>query len=259
MAARDGGWNTLWCLDRGAEIALETRLKRQEMTMSKKQIRIFLADDHTVLRAGLRALLNREPDMKVVGEAEDGESCVRQVVLSKPDIVLLDINMPCCGGLEALPRLGALVPDTRVLVLTMHDDPEYLKQVLASGGAGYVLKQAASEELLSAIRAVYDGGIYLHPQHTRVLLDAAVDRQKDTRAAPMDEKHARYANLSEREAQIFKLVALGHRNGEIAEMLHLSVKTVETYKSRLMQKLGLRSRAALVRLALDLGILDEAG
>jgi DNA-binding NarL/FixJ family response regulator len=226
--------------------------------MPTKRIHIFLADDHTVLRAGLRALLSGEPDMKVVGEAEDGESCVRQVAQIQPDVVLLDINMPRCGGLDALPQLRAVAPDTRVLVLTMHDDVEYLRQVLASGGAGYVLKQAASEELLSAIRAVHDGGIYLHPQHTRVLLDDAVDKQKKQEITPTDEKQARYNSLSEREAQIFKLVALGHRNSEIADMLYLSVKTVETYKSRLMQKLGLRSRAALVRLALELGVLDEA-
>ncbi len=222
-----------------------------------KPIRIFLADDHAVLRAGLKALLSSQPDMDVIGEAEDGETCVRRVVLQQPDVVLLDINMPRCNGLEALTQLRQQVPDTRVLILTMHDDPEYLRQVLASGGSGFVLKQAPSDELLAAIRAVYDGGIFLHPQHTRVLLDDAVDKQKEQEAPPVDEKQARFANLSEREAQIFKLVALGHRNSEIADMLHLSVKTVETYKSRLMQKLGLRSRAALVRYALELGILDD--
>lgn len=222
-----------------------------------KPIRIFLADDHAVLRAGLKALLSSQPDMDVIGEAEDGETCVRRVVLQKPDVVLLDINMPRCNGLEALTQLRQQAPDTRVLILTMHDDPEYLRQVLASGGSGFVLKQAPSDELLAAIRAVYDGGVFLHPQHTRVLLDDAVDKQKEQETPPVDEKQARFANLSEREAQIFKLVALGHRNSEIADMLHLSVKTVETYKSRLMQKLGLRSRAALVRYALELGILDD--
>lgn len=222
-----------------------------------KPIRIFLADDHAVLRAGLKALLNAEPDMEVVGEAEDGEACVRQVTLLRPDVVLLDINMPRCNGLEALKSLQEQTPGTRVLVLTMHDDPGYLRQVLASGGAGYVLKQAASEELLSAIRAVHGGGIYLHPQHTRVLLEDISERQRPDQVSPVSEKEERYRSLSEREAQIFKLVALGHRNSEIAEMLYLSVKTVETYKARLMHKLGVRSRAALVRYALDLGILDE--
>lgn len=225
---------------------------------TSRPIRVFLADDHTVLRAGLRSLLSNEPDMEVVGEAGDGESCVRQVVLLRPDVILLDINMPRCNGLEALEKIRELAPECRVLVLTMHDDPGYLRQVLASGGAGYVLKQAASEELLSAIRAVHGGGVYLHPRHTKLLLEDAVDKAGDAQQAqPPDEKTARYQTLSEREAQIFKLVALGHRNSEIADMLHLSVKTVETYKARLMQKLGLRSRAALVRYALELGILDE--
>ncbi len=220
-----------------------------------KSIRIFLADDHTVLRAGLKALLNAEADMQVVGEAEDGDACVRQVVGLRPDVVLMDINMPRCNGLEALAKVRQLLPESRVLILTMHDDPEYLRQVLASGGAGYVLKQAASDELLSAIRAVHGGGVYLHPRHAKVLLEDTLHRPAQTESsAPTD---SRISTLSEREEEVFRLVALGHRNGEIAEMLHLSVKTVETYKSRMMEKLGLRSRAALVRYALELGILNE--
>lgn len=220
-----------------------------------KPIRILLADDHTVLRAGLKALLNAEADMQVVGEAEDGETCVRQTVVLKPDVVLMDINMPRCNGLEALERVRQLAPQSRVLVLTMHDDPEYLRQVLSTGGAGYVLKQAASDELLSAIRAVHQGGVFLHPQHAQLLLQqqvAASPNQPDLSA-----QEQRFQSLSEREAQIFRLVALGHRNGEIAEMLFLSVKTVETYKARLMEKLGLHTRSALVRYALEIGVLGE--
>ncbi|MCB0112550.1 MAG: response regulator transcription factor [Caldilineaceae bacterium] len=225
------------------------------MSLSNKAIRILLADDHSVLRAGLRSMLNAEPDMQVIGEAEDGQSCVRQATLLHPDIILLDINMPRCNGLEALTVLRQQAPHSRVLVLTMHDDAGYLRQVLSSGGAGYVLKQAAGDELLSAIRAVYGGGVFLHPQHTQTLLaplpSAKATDKVDT---PADDKlHI----LSEREAEIFKLVALGHRNSEIANMLCLSVKTVETYKSRLMQKLGITSRSALVRLALELGVLVE--
>ncbi|MBI3957884.1 MAG: response regulator transcription factor [Chloroflexi bacterium] len=220
-----------------------------------KSIRIFLADDHTVLRAGLKALLNAEADMQVVGEAEDGDACVRQVIGLRPDVVLMDINMPRCNGLEALEKVRKLAPDCRVLILTMHDDPEYLRQVLAAGGAGYVLKQAASDELLSAIRAVHGGGVYLHPRHTQLLLQQQITTPQE---APDKNSHdQRFQSLSERESQIFRLVALGHRNGEIAEMLHLSVKTVETYKSRLMEKLGLRTRSALVRYALEIGALAE--
>lgn len=217
-------------------------------------IRILLADDHTVLRAGLKALLNAEPDMTVVGEAGDGDECVALATERRPDVILLDIKMPNCSGLEALERLRTCAPESRVLVLTMHDDAGYLRQVLTAGGAGYVLKEAASDELLSAIRAVYQGGTYLHPNHTRILLDDTLDSQK---SGGDDEATGRYHQLSDREAQVFKLVALGHRNSEIAEMLHLSVKTVETYKARLKQKLGLRSRAALVRYALELGILED--
>ena len=224
-----------------------------------KPIRIFIADDHSVLRAGLRALLEAEPDMRVVGEAEEGESCIRQVAALQPDVVLLDINMPGMNGLEALKRLREQAPDSRALILTMHDDAGYLRQALALGGAGYVLKQAAGDELLMAIRTVHSGGVYLHPKHTQILLEQSLDQQKEEAVAPSSEKEARYRSLSRREAQIFKLVALGYRNHEIAEQLFLSVKTVETYKARLMQKLGVRSRVELVRYALELGVLDTEG
>jgi DNA-binding NarL/FixJ family response regulator len=219
------------------------------------KIRILIADDHAVLRDGLRSLFNAEADMQVVGEAADGVICVQLAMALRPDIVLLDINMPLCNGLEALVKLRQLAPVSRVLVLTMHDDADYLRQVLALGGAGYVLKEAASDELLAAIRAVYGGGVYLHPRHAYLLLEGAQPSPVTTQSAAAQDE--RYQLLSEREAEIFKLVALGHRNRDIAEMLHLSVKTVETYKVRLMQKLGLPSRAALVRYALELGILGN--
>lgn len=219
-------------------------------------IRLLLVDDHAVLRAGLRSLLNAEEDMEVIGEAESGGQAVDMAHAMQPDVVLMDVTMPGMSGVEATRRIKQADPDMQVLALTMHDDASYLRDMLEVGGAGYVLKKAASDELLSAIRVVYQGGTFLHPSHTKVLLDDMVDRNKGA-GGPADEKQARYESLSEREAQVFKLVALGHRNSEIAEMLHLSVKTVETYKARLMQKLGLRSRAALVRYALELGILED--
>jgi DNA-binding NarL/FixJ family response regulator len=215
-------------------------------------IRVVLTDDHAVLRSGLKALLEADGDLEVVGESADGEACVDQVINLDPDIAILDINMPHCDGLEALEILQSRAPRTRVLILTMHDDIEYLRKVLALGGAGYVLKQSASEELLSAIRTVVSGGVYLHPDHARVLAEVEVASTQPT----MDEPHKRLAALSEREAEVLELIALGYRNTEIAEMAHLSVKTVETYKSRLMQKLDLHSRAALVRFALDLDLLN---
>ncbi len=217
----------------------------------RNPIRIFLADDHAVLRAGLKSLLNAEADMEVVGEAGDGNSCIEAVVAMKPDVVLLDVNMPDCNGLEALPEIRRKAPDSRILILTMHDDAEYLRKALALGSAGYILKQSADTELLSAIRTVYNGGVFLHPGHTRILLEDAL---RASTPHPVDDP---LGILSDRELEVLHKIALGHTNKEIAEMLFLSVKTVETYKARVMQKLDLRTRAALVRFALKHGLLDE--
>lgn len=216
------------------------------------QIRIVLADDHAVLRAGLTALLNAEPDMVVVGEAGNGQACIAVAKAEQPDVVLLDLNMPQMSGLEALAELRRIAPQSRVLVLTMHDDESYLRQVLTSGGAGYVLKQAADTELLTAIRTVYNGGTFLHPAHTQVLL-----HPPSAAATEDDDGDAAVASLSEREAEVLKLLALGNSNKEIAEQLFLSVKTVETYKARVMEKLGLTTRTALVRFALKHDLLRD--
>lgn len=215
-------------------------------------IRIVLADDHAVLRAGLKALLNAEADMAVVGETGGEGDCLAEIVFHHPDVVLLDINMPCCNGLEMLAEIRQQLPQTRVLMLTMHDDAGYLRQVLAAGGSGYVLKQAADTELLTAIRTVYNGGVFLHPQHTKILLEDSLSRS--TASPPSADPLAR---LSDRELAVLRLIALGHANKEIAELLFLSVKTVETYKARLMEKLNLKSRAALVRFALNHKLLDD--
>lgn len=222
-----------------------------------KLIRIVIADDHTVLRAGLKALLEAEPDIEVVGEAADGADCVGRAVEFEPDVILLDINMPRCNGLEALAQINELCPQTRVLVLTMLDDVVYLRKVLASGGAGYVLKQAAGDELLSAIRTVQDGGVFLHPHHALALAgERHESASPETNGLPLDEKHTRLDSLSNRETEVFRLVALGHSNSEIAELMFLSVKTIETYKARLMKKLDLGTRAELVRFALAVGVLS---
>lgn len=212
-------------------------------------IRIVLVDDHAVLRAGLTALLNAEADMTVVGEAGDGATSLHVVAEHQPDVVLLDINMPNMSGLEALTELRKVAPKSRILVLTMHDEQTYLRQVLAQGGAGYVLKQAADSELLTAIRTVYHGGAFLHPIHAQALL--AGNTAPTIEQAISDD----LSILSDRELEVLKLIALGHSNKEIAEMLYLSVKTVETYKTRIMEKLNLSSRASLVRFALKHGLL----
>lgn len=217
--------------------------------MSEK-IRIVLVDDHAVLRAGLTALLNAEADMEVVGEAGDGAASLGVVADQRPDVILLDLNMPQMSGLEALTQLRQVAPQSRILVLTMHDDQTYLRQVLAQGGAGYVLKQAADSELLTAIRTVYHGGAFLHPAHAQALLSPDT-----TTTGPQATTNGDLALLSEREVEVLTLIALGHSNKEIAEMLYLSVKTVETYKARIMEKLDLNSRASLVRFALNQGLL----
>lgn len=215
------------------------------------RIRIYLADDHTVLRAGLRTLLNAETDMQVVGETGGTANCVTHIVESMPDVLLLDINMPCCNGLDVLAALRMRAPAIRVLVLTMHDDAEYLRQVLSTGGAGYVLKEAAETELLAAIRTVYTGGVFLHPEHARILTEKPIAQE-----ASLSASETPLTSLSERELEVLRLIALGHSNREIAGQINVSVKTVETYKARGMDKLGLVSRAALVRFALDHDLLD---
>jgi DNA-binding NarL/FixJ family response regulator len=228
------------------------------MTTTIRPIRILVTDDHAVLRAGLTALLNAEADFVVVGEAADGNECLRVAQALQPDVILLDINMPGLNGLDALPLLRQAAPKSRVLVLTMHDDITYLRQVLRAGGVGYVLKQAADKELLSAIRTVYNGGTFLHPNHAQALLadPALTAANAPSNATPKDDAKA-LAQLSEREQETLKLIALGYSNKEIAEKLYLSVKTVETYKARIMEKLDVTTRAALVRFALQHKLLDE--
>ena len=215
--------------------------------------RILLADDHAVLRAGLRLLIAAQADMTCAGEAGDGVETLAQAERLQPDLVLLDLSMPRLGGLAALPEIRRKAPTARILVLTMHADDEYLRQCLKGGAAGYVLKQAADQELLLAIRAVMRGEVYIHPAMTRGLLGDLVDRSRDQIGAGGREEDT----LSEREAEVIKQVARGHTNQEIADRLGLSVKTVETYRARAMDKLGLANRAALVRYAVEKGWLGE--
>jgi two-component system response regulator NreC len=227
---------------------------------SGERIRVLLADDHAVLRSGLCMLLEAQPDMTVVGEAETAEQAAAMDAQLMPDVVLMDLTLPSSpgspttapSGLEAIRRIKATRPEARILALTMHDDVGYLRAVLEAGGVGYVLKRAADTELLSAIRAVWRGGTYLHPEHARLLL-AGMPSTPAAEPATDDS----YGQLSPREQQVLRLIALGHTSQQVADALGLSVKTVETYKSRLMTKLDLAGRAALVRYALQHGLLEE--
>ncbi len=213
--------------------------------------RVLLADDHAILRAGLGMLLNAQPDMEVVGEAADAAEAIEKAGTLQPDIVLLDLSMPGIHGLEAIGQIMEKAPAAQILVLTMHDDDAYLRQALRAGALGYVLKKAADTDLISAIRAVQRGGVYIYPSMTRALL---ADVLPDTPTAETPDTDS-LERLSDRERQVLRLVALGHTNQQIADRLYLSVKTVETYRARGMGKLGLRGRAALVRYALEQGLL----
>jgi two-component system response regulator NreC len=213
--------------------------------------RILLADDHAVLRSGLRFLLTSQNEFEVVGEASNGIETLTLAEQLQPDLILLDLSMPTLGGLDALPTLRKLVPLARILILTMHDDPQYLRQALKQGASGYVLKKAADAELLSAMRAVLHGEVYVHPSMTRVLLEDMLPQSQSTSDESVWEA------LSEREQEVLKMVALGHTSAEIAEQLNLSAKTVETYRARGMEKLGLRTRAALVKFALQEGLIKR--
>jgi two-component system, NarL family, response regulator NreC len=209
-------------------------------------ITIVLADDHAVVRSGLRLLLEAAGGMRVVGEAGDAESALRSVLGHKPSVLVLDLNMPGAPtSLEAIPRVGVVSAGTRVVVLTMQEDPVFAREALRAGAAGYVLKEAADSELVEAVRRAAAGETYLNPRLGAALATAALGPQ-----APPDD-------LTDREVEILRLVALGHTNAEIAGQLFLSVRTVESHRARIGQKLSLSARADLVRYALDRGLLDD--
>ncbi|HEU0053468.1 MAG TPA: response regulator transcription factor [Longimicrobium sp.] len=215
-------------------------------------IRILLADDHAVMRAGLRALLAAEPDLEVVGEAATGEEAVERAAALRPDVVVMDLAMPGMGGLAAIRRLAAGTPSARVLALTLHGESEYLLPVLEAGGSGYMTKDRADRDLLEAIRVVARGDVYLDPVSARLLV-------RDFRAPRGEAREEPLARLSAREREVLALTAEGYSSAEIGGRLGISGKTVETYRERLMDKLNLHHRSELVRLALREGLLVAAG
>jgi DNA-binding NarL/FixJ family response regulator len=214
------------------------------------EVRVFLADDHAVVREGLKAMINTQSGITVVGEAADGLSACEQVAELRPDVVVMDVSMPGLTGSQATERLKQECPLVKVLALTVHEDKGYIRQLLAAGAAGYVLKRAAPEELVHAIRVVAAGGVYLDPTMAGKVVGGFVQRNPQDNSAPN-------LALSDRESEVARLTAAGHSNKEIAIHLGVSVKTIESYKARAMSKLDLATRVDVVRYALRKGWLKS--
>lgn len=209
-------------------------------------IRVLVVDDHAVVRSGLKMLLDAQTDIDVVGEAGSADRAIFEAIEHKPDIVLMDVVMPDKSGIEVIPAVLARGGGAKVVVLSMQDDPRYVREAFAAGASAYVLKEAVDSELVAAIREVAGGGRYVHPALGARLVEADAEERRRAESDP----------LSEREREVLRLLALGHTNQEIAEMLFISVRTAETHRAHILQKLRLSSRAELVRYALSEGMLE---
>jgi two-component system, NarL family, response regulator NreC len=214
---------------------------------SEKPIRVLIVDDHAVVRSGLHLLLDADEGIEVIGEAGDVKEAVFEAREKRPDVVLMDVVMPGQSGIEGVPRVLEEAPETKVLVLSMQDDPRYVREAFGAGARGYVLKEAADAEVVAAVHEVAGGRPYVHPGLGARLIAAEAEASAREQADP----------LSEREREVLRLLALGHTNQEIAKMLYISVRTAETHRAHIMQKLGLSTRAELVRHAIEQGLLDE--
>ncbi len=215
-----------------------------------KQIRVLIVDDHAVLRDGIRSLLESYEDLQVVGEAGNGREAVELVGELSPDVVLMDVAMPEMDGIEATRRIVAAHPQTRVLVLTQHDSREYVFPILEAGAAGYLLKKVRGAELISAVRAVQEGGSYLSPSIAKAVIERSIRKPED------DGEEDATSVLTERETEVLKLVAEGLSNQEIANRLRLSIKTVMGHRANLMDKLDIHSRVELVKYAIRAGLVE---
>jgi len=212
-------------------------------------IRVLVVDDHAVVRSGLRRVLEAEDDIEVVAEAGDLRDAVFEARAHKPDVILMDVVMPGGSGIEATPAVLKEAQEAKVLMLSMQDDQEYVREAFAADASGYVLKEAVDAEVVDAVREVANGGRYVHPTLGARLIQAEAQERAEAESDP----------LSDREREVLRLLALGHTNQEIAKMLYLSVRTVETHRAHIMQKLRLTTRAELVRYALEHGLLEEPG
>jgi two-component system, NarL family, response regulator NreC len=216
------------------------------MSPKTPKIRVLIVDDHPVVRSGLRMLIEAEEDLEVCGEAGTVGEAVLEARSAKPDVILMDVVMPGPSGIEGAPAVLKEAPGAKLLILSMQDDPRYVREAFGEGASGYVLKEAADSELVAAVREVASGGRYVHPALGARLVAAEAAERARVGADP----------LSDREREVMRLLALGHTNQEIAKMLYISVRTAETHRAHIMQKLGLSSRAELVRHAIQQGLLD---
>lgn len=216
------------------------------------KIRILICDDHTILRDGIKLLLNSQPDLEVVGEAVDGRDAVEKAHLLKPDVILMDIGMPGLNGLEATKHIRRDEPDARVLVLTMYESDEYIAQMLEAGAVGYVLKKVAGSELVYAIHSIFQGGTFLYPSITKRLVEDYLRRVEQ------GEERDSFSSLTDREREVLQLIAEGHTNKEIADLLSLSSRTVQNHRAHIMEKLGMHDRGELIKYAIQKGIIQLA-
>lgn len=219
-------------------------------TRQALQTRVLIAEDHAIVREGIRMILGAEPDFEVVGEAKDGEEAMQLARTLRPDVVVMDISMPHVSGVEATREIKRTLPDTHVLILTMHEEESYVFQLLQLGASGYVLKRAAATDLVDAVRAAARGEAFLYPSVARSVVQDYLDRLRTGEASE------RYDGLTDREREILVLLAEGLTNAQIADRLYISVKTVQTHRSHIMEKLDLHDRSLLVRYAVRKGLIQ---
>jgi len=214
------------------------------------KISVLLAEDHTIVRKGLRSLLDKEIGIEVIGEAEDGREAIRKAEELHPDVVVMDIAMPGLNGLEATRQIKKRFPGMKIIILTVHNNEEYVLQTLQAGASGYLVKKAAPSDLISAIRAAYQGESFLSPSISRTVIDEYLRKTEK-----MSERDEIYGKLTDREREVLQLIAEGHTNRKIAELLHISIKTVETHRAHIKDKLDVSSTAELIKHAIRKGFL----